>query len=258
MKSLMAAKTPPASAGHRRRDGERHGAYERGVEADRLARDLRVAHRAHGLAPGADLEPGVEPEGERGQQQDQHRDLALGELAAGEARRRDADEAVPAAGEPAELGCPLLDDEAEGDRHHGEVGPAHAQRRHGEQHAGHARNHARKRQRQPEADGRFGREDADHVGADGVEGHVAERDLPRQPQQHIEADADDGGQPDQGQDVELVVVGPPDEGAEDGHGDGNEEHPAQAHTLRTSARPNRPFGIRVSETMTRPKVTICV
>ena len=36
---------------------------------------------------------------------------------------------------------------------------------------------------------------------------MAERDLARQAEQHVEADADDRGQPDQGEDVELVVVG---------------------------------------------------
>ena len=87
---------------------------------------------------------------------------------------------------------------------------------------------------------------------------MAKRDLAGKPEQHVEAYTDDGGEPDECQHVELVVVGAPDEGAEDGHSGGNEEHPQCDHTLRTSARPNRPFGITISDTMTRPKVTICV
>ena len=77
---------------------------------------------------------------------------------------------------------------------------------------------------------------------------MAERDLAGEPEQHVEADADDGGEPDQRQHVELIVVRAPDEErreASEATG-GNEEQPrAQAHTLRTSARPNRPFGISV-------------
>ena len=44
------------------------------------------------------------------------------------------------------LGGALLDDEAEGDRHHGEIRPAHAQRRNSEQHAGQSGDDAAKRQ----------------------------------------------------------------------------------------------------------------
>ena len=48
---------------------------------------------------------------------------------------RECRKAVPAAGRAAPLGGALLDHEAERDRDHGEIGPAHAQRRDGEQDA---------------------------------------------------------------------------------------------------------------------------
>ncbi len=114
--------------------------------------------------------------------------MALGECPPGEARRGYADDAVPAAGEPAELGGPLLDDEAEGDRHHGEVGAAHAQRRDGKEDARDAGKEASEGEGGPEGEAGAGRQDAHHVGADGVEGDVAERDLAGEAEQHVEAD----------------------------------------------------------------------
>jgi hypothetical protein len=45
-----------------------------------------------------------------------------------------------------------------------------------------------------------GGQDADRVGTDGVERHMAERNLAVEPQQHVEADADDRGQPDRDDD----------------------------------------------------------
>ena len=99
MKSLMAAKTPPASPATAAETANATVRISVGSRPIDCARHLGIAHRAHGLAPWARLQARVEPEGERAvSSSDEHGDLALGELAAGEARRRDADQAVPAAG----------------------------------------------------------------------------------------------------------------------------------------------------------------
>ena len=91
-------------------------------------------------------------------------------------------------------------------------------------------------------------QDADRIGADGVERHVAERDLAGQPEQHVEADADDRREPDQRDDEELVAVGAPDEGAERGQRARGSERargqlipcaPRRGRTGRSAAPPAR-------------------
>jgi hypothetical protein len=98
-----------------------------------------------------------------------------------------------------------------------------------------------------------GGQDADRVGADGVERHMAERNLAVEPQQHVEADADDRGQPDRGDDENLIAVTARDEEADDGNRDGGRGGRAPAHTFLNAARPNRPFGRTASARITSAK-----
>jgi hypothetical protein len=95
-----------------------------------------------------------------------------------EARLDDAHEAILAAGQLAPFDGPVLDDEGEGDGHHGEVGPRHANGRHRQQRADEAGDEAGSGQSEPEAR-TLQRQDADHIGADGIEADMADGELAR-------------------------------------------------------------------------------
>ena len=94
------------------------------------------------------------------------------------------------------LGGALLDDEAEGDGHHGEGRTAHPQCRNGQQHAREpgdqsAPTTSADQNGQSCAVVRM----ADGVGADRVERLRGRANLAAEPDEHVEADADDRGQP---------------------------------------------------------------
>jgi hypothetical protein len=266
-------------AGEERRDDERYGANRDEVEADRLARGLRVARRAHREAPRAVAQAIEEHEQHREQREREHTDAELVHGQAEERRPRDVHDPVPATGEPLHLGGALLDDEAERDRDHREVGAAHAKRRDREKRARNGRREAGERQHRPETPFVAGREDRARIRADRVEADVAERKLPGEAEQHVEADADDRGDRDHRDHVLLIAVGE----IRRGRGDEREgrdrrverrrapsarlvvAHRGQCrdrqrhlHTFFTPARPNRPSGRSASATMTRPNVRICV
>ena len=105
------------------------------VEADRFGGDLRIAHRAHRLAPAAARQA---PEGEASPAP-RRRMLTIATprspIADSQAGLRDPHDAVLPAGHAAPLDRHVLDDEAEGDGDHREVRPLHAQRRQREQRA---------------------------------------------------------------------------------------------------------------------------
>ena len=84
-------------------------------------------------------------------------------------------------------------------------GPETRMRRHREQRADHAGDDAGGGQRQPEAHALQG-QDADDVGADGIEADVADGDLAGEPDQDVEADADDGRQRHQRQHERGIAV----------------------------------------------------
>ncbi len=205
-------------AGHRGKDAAResrhYGRKHEGrdphhdrIEADRLAGDFRIADRAHCLAPGALAEPGKKSERGDREKEDQKRGRPLAELEAEKARLRNIEKTVPAAGHLFPLGRNLFDHEAEGDGHHRKIRPAHAQRRQRERAARDAAHDHRDRERRPEIPAVVGGEDGDGIGADGVKADMAERDLPAQAKQDVEADADDGGEADKRQNVNLIAVG---------------------------------------------------
>ena len=76
----------------------------------------------------------------------------------------------------------VLDDEGEGDRHHGEIGPRYADGRQGQQRADGAGKDAGDDEREPEVDA-VQCEDGDRVGADRIEADVADGDLPGETEQ---------------------------------------------------------------------------
>ena len=87
---------------------------------------------------------------------------------------------------------------------------------------------------------------------------MAERDLSGQPEQDVEADADDRREADQRDDEQLIAVGAHHEIGDRRERDRRRDEVARAHTLRASARPNSPLGRTTSATITSVKVTICV
>ena len=109
---------------------------ERRIESDRNAGGFGIAHRAHGIAPRASLSHAKRGDRQRNERERQICDAVLADLGPEHARARNAGQAVPAAGETLPFGRALLDDEAEGDGHHREIGPAHPQRRNRKQDAG--------------------------------------------------------------------------------------------------------------------------
>ena len=70
----------------------------------------------------------------------------------------------------------MLDDEGEGDRHHGEIGTGHADGRHRQQRADDAGDEPAAGSASQKLDA-LECEDADGVGADGIEADVADGDL---------------------------------------------------------------------------------
>jgi hypothetical protein len=251
--------------GARGRERERHGLDRDRVEADRFRRRLGIAHRAHRLAPRSGREAPERVDQHRGHRDREERHPALAEAHAERRRRRDAHDAILPAGEVAPLDRGVLDDEAERDRHHREVGAADAQRREREQRPDDSGKQRGRRGGEPEAH-LVRREDRDRIRADRIEAHVPERDLAGEAQQHVEADADDHRQRDRPQDEDVIAVRRCRErgGREKGEREPGRREQRQArrrggaHTFFTSARPNNPLGRSASAAMTSAKVRMWV
>jgi hypothetical protein len=262
------------------RDREGRALDRHRVEADRLGRGLRVAHRAHRRAPGAAREPGIGGEcGAGAEERDQrHRPLAFRQAAEG--GRAHAHDAVLPAGEAAPFDDAVLDDEAEGDRDHRQVRPAGAQRGQGEQAAERAGEQRGQRPGEPERELQAGGEQGHRVGADRIEADVAERDLAGQAEQHVEADAGDRQQRHVGENKDVVAVDLQGDGSGAGEqqdrrrdlgrrAEAEQRRPAlrrprgkgsggRTHTFLVATWPNRPLGFRASATITRLKLRIWV
>src|SRR5581483_6738453 len=189
------------------RENEGGDAHQDRIEADRLSGDFRLADRAHRLTPGVSAQPSEKPERSDGKKQNKKRCRALAEFVSEDAWLRNVEEAVPAAGHFLPFGCDLLDHEAKGDRHHREVRTAHAQCREREGAARDAGGDDGDGKRRPEIPAMVDGENRNRVSADGIEAYMAERDLTAQAEQYVEADADDRGEADKGENVDLIAVG---------------------------------------------------
>ena len=193
-------------SGGDRRNRECGGSDQRRIKPNRLTRNFGVANRAHGEAPRAGAQPGVEIKRQNRQADHEERHLALREVKAKQTRQRNAQKSIPSAGQALPLGRTLLDHETERDRDHGEIRPAYAQRRDSQERAGNTGNDARQWQRGPECPIELGGKDGNHVSANRIEGGMAERNLAGHAEQDVESHAHDRGQAHQRDDVEFVAV----------------------------------------------------
>ena len=87
--------------------------------------DFGIPYRAHRVAPGTVAEPRKSKGRQHSERDGQIGDALLADVGAEQTRTGYAGQAVPAAGQALPLRSALLDDKAEGDGHHGEVGTAH-------------------------------------------------------------------------------------------------------------------------------------
>jgi hypothetical protein len=101
----------------------------------------------------------------------------------------------------------VLHDDAERDRHHGEVGPGDAQRGHAQDGADDDPDDRRQWEREPEAHAGARRHDRAGVGAERVEAGLPERHLTRSADEHVEPGCDHDADPDEDRDEEVVRVG---------------------------------------------------
>jgi hypothetical protein len=85
---------------------------------------------------------------------------------------------------------------------------------------------------------------------------VAQRDLPRKTEQHVEPNAYDGRESHNGDDVDVVAVARGDQQTCNTDCKDGSDRRARAHTFFVSAVPNKPSGRNASATMTKAKVTI--
>ena len=116
-------KQPAGNAGERGGQREGDGLDDDGTEADGAGGDLGVAHRHHGHAPGARGQAVEEVEREPGEQRGYDGDAAFAGKRRPQRRLGNVHQAVLSAGDLAPLDGDVMDDEGEGDRHHGEIGP---------------------------------------------------------------------------------------------------------------------------------------
>ena len=203
----------------------------------------------------------VEDEARTHERDGQDGDASLRKLGPEHRWAGDVADAVPAARHAHPFGGDLLDDESEGNRQHGEVGAAHAQRRDGEHGSSEACNDAGERQRDPETPGEPGVEDGNDISADGIECDMAEGDLASQADEHVEADADEGRDGHHRHDGELVAGRRYEQEENDRCGSRRcrrgKKTPA-GHTFCTPALPKMPDGQMASARMTSENVRIWV
>ena len=140
MKLLIEAKTPPAKPAATAEMPKAVVRTSDRIESDRQAGDLRIAHRPHGVAPrtcGSAAQKATAPatmSASDTMAMPRSPNVGAERRLGAECPMRPFQPPV----EPLPFGGALLDHEAERDRDHREIGPAHAQRRDREQHAGHA------------------------------------------------------------------------------------------------------------------------
>ena len=127
------------------------------------------------------------------------------ERQAEEGRPRDVGDAVGAArdGDPVEQHD--ADDLAEAQRHDGEIVAAQAQHRKAEHDAERCRQQARERQRLPEAEPEPARDEREGIGADRVEGDVAEIEQSGEPDHDIEAPAEHDVDQHRGPEIDEIA-----------------------------------------------------
>jgi hypothetical protein len=126
-----------------------------------------------------------------------------------------------------------LDDGAEGQRDHREVGSGDAQRRQGEQGTERGGDDHACRDGPAEAEAELEVEDGGGIGADAEQGGMAERDLAGVAEHHVEPDGQDGEDGDRGDQVNVVWAGDQEWEQQQGQqAQGLEE--VRAHRLRLS------------------------
>src|ERR1700735_3619211 len=113
-------------------------------------------------------------------------------------------------------------------------------------------------ERRPERPLPRGGQDAHGVGTDGIERHMPKRNLTAQPNEDVEAGADDRGQSEGDDEEILIAIAANDKEACGGDHDRGCHGCAPAHTFLNAARPNRPLGRKARAMMTSVNVTIWV
>ena len=128
------------------------------------------------------------------------------ERQAEERRPRDSDNAVRAAGEilPVEQDQP--DDFAEAERDDGEIVAAQPQHRKAEQDAGECGEDAGKRQADPERQSEMLRQQRVGIGADRVEGDIAEIEQPGETDHDVQSEAEHRVGDDEDGEIEQITI----------------------------------------------------
>ncbi len=230
------------------RDRERYDAHVVGGQAQRLRGDLAALDGEEGASPRRAAQVGRQPQRQRRRQHH-------GPVVATQRGLGDVEDAAGSARHRAPLDQDALDDQAEGDGDHGEIGSRDAERRGGDGGAHDGGDDDGESDGCPLAHPRSGDAESGRVCAEGVEAGVAERGLAGQAHEHVEPGGHDRQEPDRDGDVEVVGVG-----GQERH-DGcrrREDGPAQPvpHTRLDGFSPSSPQGLATSTRITRPKPTI--
>ena len=224
----------PAGAREGGAEGERDGAHPVRIQAERLGRDVALAHGDERAAPRRALEIAREHQThEHGREHDVVV-AAEAKRQRAQARLRDVGDAAEALGERAPLDQAVLDDDPEGDRHHREVWPAHTQGGEAEHHADDGAHQRGDGQRGPEPEAEAGGEDRGRVGAERVEPRLPQRDLPRRAGEDVETRRHHDRDADQHRDEEVVGVR---RHERDGRGHGDDERAGDRAHARPAAPP---------------------
>ena len=123
-----------------------------------------------------------------------------------DSERRNAGDSREATREPLELDREHVGDEPEGERGHGQVMAAQAQRGIADQRRRHHREERSGEQRGERRPAAIGGEDGRGVAADGREGVVPERDLPRVAREDVQSHRDDRVDAGEDEDRQDVIV----------------------------------------------------
>jgi len=242
-----------------------------GGDADAARGDLAHMDGEEGPADAALRQVAHEHEHQRGDEQD---DLEIGGGVDPHPKDREGvqrgggnpGEAHGAAGDVVPLPHDLVEDHAEAERHHGEIDVAHPARGEGEQPPGRGREQRGERDGEGDVHAMRLGQDAGAVGADAEEAGMAERDLPREAGQQVDALGEDDRDQREGQDLHRAGAEPAAAEEQRQHqremegrmGDRAAQRAAQAaHALLTSGRPSRPCGLSASMAMSRAKAMAC-
>ena len=210
----------PARGGERGAQRERHRPNEVGTEPERLRRDVAVPDGAERPPPRRPAEIVCEREAHEDGESDDVVVARERERQARERGARDVGDPAEPARKPVPFDQAVLDDDAEGDRHHREVGPGDTQRGQAQDGADDDPDSRRQREREPEGEPAARRDDRAGVSAERVEAGLPERHLPRGAGEHVEPRRDHDADADQDRDEEIVRVA----GAErDRRGDDEDE-----------------------------------